>query len=256
MLKLIRKLGRRAGSDAFSAPIEPDRRVVYAVGDIHGRHDLLSRLLERILDDFGDASSAPLVVFLGDYVDRGDGARETIETLRRLTRGGEVEPVFLMGNHEQMLLRFLREPDTGAHWLRNGGLQTLASYGIAPGGRLLDEPDAAAAVRDALRQAMGPDLDFIESLRLCHHAGNVFFAHAGADPAVPTEEQDVQTLLWGSPRFQETVRADGVWVVHGHFVVDRPMAEGGRIAVDTGAYFSGRLTAARIAPGRVDFIQG
>lgn len=253
MLNLIRKLGRRAGTEAFSAPIAPGERVVYAVGDIHGRHDLLSRLLGRIVDDFGDASGAP-VVFLGDYIDRGDGARETIAALRRLISGGAVEPVFLMGNHEQMLLRFLRDPSTGAHWLRNGGLQTLASYGIAPGGRFRNQADAAA-LRDALRAAMGPDLDFIESLRLCHHAGNVFFAHAGADPAVPTEEQDVETLLWGSRRFHETPRADGVWVVHGHFVVDTPAAEGGRIAIDTGAYYSGRLTAARIAPGTVDFIQ-
>ncbi len=257
MLNLIRKLGRRAGGEAFSAPLEPGEGVIYAVGDVHGRHDLLACLLERILDDFralAGAPAPPRVVFLGDYIDRGDGSRETIAALRDLARGGDIAPVFLMGNHEQMLLRFLREPTTGPHWVRNGGLQTLASYGIALVGSS-QGPEDVAAVRDALREAMGRDLDFIESLRLCHHAGNVFFAHAGADPDIPTEEQDVQTLLWGSRRFGETVRADGMWVVHGHFVVDHPTAENGRIAVDTGAYFSGRLTAARIAPGDVRFIQ-
>ncbi len=231
--------------------------MIYAVGDVHGRHDLLERLLARIVEDFRASGGAPgpaRVVFLGDYVDRGDGARETIAALRALAGGGDIAPLFLMGNHEEMLLRFLREPATGAHWVRNGGLQTLASYGIAPGGTFQSEEDAVA-VRDALREAMGRDLDFLESLQLCHHAGNVFFAHAGADPDVPTDEQDVQTLLWGSRRFQETVRADGMWVVHGHFVVDHPAAENGRIAIDTGAYFSGRLTAARIAPGDVRFIQ-
>ena len=253
MRNLIRRLAGRSGRETFSAPIDPGDAVIYAVGDVHGRHDLLARLVERIVEDAG-AVAPPAVVFLGDYVDRGEGARETIDLLRALARDGGIAPVFLMGNHEQMLLRFLREPDTAPRWLRNGGLQTLASYGV-PGAGSAHGAEAAIGLRDALLEALGPHLDFIESLRLCHRAGNVFFAHAGADPALPTEEQDVRTLLWGCRAFHETVRDDDVWVVHGHFVVDQPSAEAGRIAVDTGAYFSGRLTAARIAPGEVSFIQ-
>lgn len=257
MLTLIRKLRRRRGAAPFTAPIDAGGGVIYAVGDIHGRHDLLARLLERIRADAASLPGPPRVVFLGDYIDRGEGARQTIELLRAVAARGEVEPVFLMGNHEQMLLRFLREPAEGDRWLRNGGLQTLMSYGVGVGGGIggLRTVDEALRVRDALIAALGAHLDFIEALRPCHRAGNVFFAHAGADPAVPTDEQEIDTLLWGCPGFHATDRADGVWVVHGHFVVQRPAAERGRIPVDTGAYFSGRLTAARIAGGEVGFLE-
>lgn len=254
MLTLIRKLRRRARSDAFTAPIETGGRVVYAVGDIHGRHDLLERLLGTIIADAGTCAEAPRIVFLGDYIDRGDGARQTIDLLRRLAGQGGVEPVFLMGNHEQMLLRFLGEPSAGDRWLRYGGLQTLMSYGVGDVTILRDAEDALR-VREELIEAMGAHLGFIESLRVCHQAGNVFFSHAGADPAVPTDDQEIDTLLWGCGRFHESDRADGIWVVHGHFVVDRPRVDRGRIAVDTGAYFSGRLTAARIADGEVTFLE-
>lgn len=259
MLGLIRKLRRREEPEPFTAPILPGGRVIYAVGDIHGRHDLLDRLLEKILEDAAGSADAagtprPLIVFLGDYIDRGEGARQAIELLRAFAGRDEAEPIFLMGNHEQMLLRFIEDPSAGTRWLRYGGLQTLLSYGIG-GVTSLSDPDHAARLRDEVVSAMGEDLQFIEGLAVCHRIGNVFLAHAGADPTVPTDVQQTATLLWGSERFHGTVRRDGVWVAHGHFVVDQPLAEQGRIAVDTGAYFSGRLTAARIADGDVRFLQ-
>ncbi len=255
VLKLIRKLRRRAAAEPFAAPVDPGAGVIYAVGDVHGRHDLLARLLERVLADAAGSPGPPRVVFLGDYIDRGEEVRETVELLRGLEARGEVAPVFLMGNHEQMLLGFLRDPAEGDRWLRYGGLQTLMSYGVGglPGLRAGDE---APRVRDELIAAMGPHLAFIEALRPAYQAGNVLFAHAGADPAIPPEEQPVDTLLWGCESFHRVDRSDGVWVVHGHFVVDEPAAERGRIPVDTGAYFSGRLTAARIGGGEVSFLQG
>ena len=154
-----------------------------------------------------------------------------------------------------MLLRFLHDPSTGPRWLKYGGLQTLMSYGVGGVGNLRAEGEAVR-LRGALIEALGLHLGFIEKLQVSHHAGNLFFAHAGADPALPTDEQEVEALLWGSKSFQTTDRDDGVWVVHGHFVVELPAAEHGRIAVDTGAYFSGRLTAARIAGGEVTFLEG
>jgi serine/threonine protein phosphatase 1 len=153
-----------------------------------------------------------------------------------------------------MLLRFLREPDSGRNWLRFGGLQTLMSYGIASAANMRGA-DGAARVAKELAGALGPHLDFIEALRLTHRSGNLLFAHAGADPALPADEQEVATLLWGCPAFLETDRDDGVWVVHGHTIVDQPVAVRGRISIDTGAYFSGRLTAARIMDGEVSFLQ-
>jgi serine/threonine protein phosphatase 1 len=259
VLGLIRKLRRREQPEPFTAPVQPGGRLVYAVGDIHGRHDLLERLLEKVLADAaasGDAAGVarPCIVFLGDYIDRGEGARQTVALLRGFAGRDEAEPVFLMGNHEEMLLRFIRDPSTGARWLRNGGLQTLLSYGVR-GVTSLSDPDDATRLRDELVSALGPDLAFIEGLVACHRVGNVFFAHAGADPGVPTDEQERGTLLWGTERFQGAVRSDGVWVVYGHFVVDQPFAAEGRIAVDTGAYYSGRLTAARISDGDIRFLQ-
>ena len=252
MLGLIRKRLARRG--LAPVPAVHCSGVIYAVGDVHGRHDLLIRLLERIFEDAAANETTPRIVFLGDYIDRGENARDTIERLIELAERPEAETVFLMGNHEQMLLRFLRNPASGPRWLRNGGLQTLMSYGVGGIANLHVEAEALR-LRGALIEALGPHLGFIEGLLESHHDGNLFFAHAGADPALPTDEQDVATLLWGCERFLTTERDDGVWVVHGHFVVDRPTAEHGRIAVDTGAYFSGRLTAARIADGEVTFLE-
>ena len=96
--------------------------------------------------------------------------------------------------------------------------------------------------------------DFIERALLCHQSGNVFFVHAAADPMLPPESQTPETLLWGHPEFPARRRGDGRWVVHGHVVVNEPMARDGIIAIDTGAYFSHRLTAARIEPGKVSFL--
>jgi serine/threonine protein phosphatase 1 len=253
VLNKIRKHWVRAAGARFPAPT-PSGGVIYAVGDVHGRHDLLSRLLDRILEDANASNLTPKIVFLGDYIDRGEHSRETIDLLISLADQTAVETVFLMGNHEQMLLGFLRDPDTGPRWLRNGGLQTLMSYRVGSSGNLRADGEALR-VRSALIEALGRHLGFIEGLRVSHHDGNLFFAHAGADPALPTDEQDIATLLWGCESFRITDRDDGVWVVHGHFVVERPVAERGRIAVDTGAYFSGRLSAARITDGAVTFLQ-
>ncbi|MGF1503305.1 MAG: metallophosphoesterase family protein [Paracoccaceae bacterium] len=232
--------------------IAPDRPV-FAIGDVHGRADLLIALLERILEDSADLSAPPEVVFLGDYVDRGENSRDTLELLSTVSAWPEIDPVFLMGNHEQMLLRFLDAPEEGQRWFRVGGLQTLLSYGVGAYEGMQD-PDELAQVRDELAEALGAHQDFIEDLRLCHLNGNVFFTHAGADPALAPAAQDPRALLWGHPEFARMPRGDGLWVVHGHTVVEAPSVEGGRIALDTGAYFSGRLTAARLEPGRIRFL--
>jgi serine/threonine protein phosphatase 1 len=252
MLKFIRKRWARATSVQFSTPIQAGG-VIYAVGDVHGRYDLLSRLLDRIFEDAKAFELTPKIVFLGDYIDRGENARDAVDLLLALADQTEVETVFLMGNHEQMLLGFLRDPALGSRWLRNGGLQTLMNYAVGSSGAVRTDSELLRLQR-ALIEALGPHLGFIEGLRLSHRDGNLFFSHAGADPALPTDEQDIATLLWGCESFRTTDRNDGVWVVHGHFVVERPVAERGRIAVDTGAYFSGRLTAARIVGGDVAFL--
>ncbi|EYD70408.1 metallophosphoesterase [Limimaricola hongkongensis] len=218
----------------------------HAIGDVHGRLDLLAPLLRRIARR---GSDHPIVV-LGDMIDRGP---DSAGVLRLLHHWRHEQLVCLAGNHEAMMLGFLADPvRRAALWLRNGGTESLGSFGIAPPD--LATPGAAAECAAALSRALGPMENWLRGLPLRWSSGNVVAVHAALDPARPPGMQDEKTLLWGHPRFAGTPRRDGLWVVHGHVVQDAPSAEGGRIAVDTGAWFTGRLTAARIAEGAVDFV--
>lgn len=239
----------------FSAPMAPGEPLA-VIGDIHGRADLLDRLLEKL------AGSAPdhRVIFVGDYIDRGDQSAQVLERLRSLQQDshGDPAPICLTGNHEVMLLAFLDGPaESGARWLRFGGLQTMASYGITPpAGQDVTEAEWLAA-RDGLRAAMGPQTEeWLRGLPYQWQSGNVATVHAAADPARPMSEQDPETLAWGHRAFESEPRSDGIWIVHGHTVVDSPLQAQGRLSIDTGAYATGRLTAALIGPdGSLDYLQ-
>ncbi|APG48966.1 metallophosphoesterase family protein [Phaeobacter porticola] len=224
------------------AAIDPGLRF-YVIGDVHGCDDLLAQLLEQL-------DPGVPVVCLGDYVDRGE---QSSAVLRRLMAQPEVTA--LMGNHESMLLDFLRDPSANAAaWLRSGGLQTLASFDV--GG--ISERSSEMALKkaaDTLADAMGGEMiEWLRNLPLSCQFGNVFVAHAGADPGAPVTTQSRQALLWGHREARLTPRSDGVWVVHGHWIVSEPIVEEGRIALDTGAFATGRLTAAELRPGSVQFI--
>ena len=160
-----------------------------------------------------------------------------------------------MGNHERMMLEFLDDPaGRGARWLGNGGLQTLASFGIGGLGArpaLEDMTKASEALAVALPDGMEA---WLRALPLMWRSGNLVCVHAGMNPAKPPEAQEASTLLWGHPKFLSQPRRDGLWVVHGHTIVEAPEAQAGRIAVDTGAYHSGRLTAAALSAGQCRFL--
>ncbi|MEM7508627.1 MAG: metallophosphoesterase family protein [Pseudomonadota bacterium] len=246
------KLFRQQKAAQFDAPIQAERRV-YAVGDIHGRFDLLGEIIDKILQDAGDFDGVPQIVFLGDHIDRGESSREVLEFLMAVSDWPEVEAIFLLGNHEQMLLDFLTDASTGARWLRYGGLQTLMSYGTPTYGPV-HQPGTLEQIREDLIDAMGPHRGFLDSMGLMHRNGNLLFAHAGANPNLSLQAQDERSLIWGHPRFFDQVRDDGIWVVHGHTVVEEPIIEKGRISVDTGAYFSNRLSAVRLEGDSVKFL--
>ncbi|MBY8977316.1 serine/threonine protein phosphatase [Rhodobacteraceae bacterium NNCM2] len=248
---MLRLFGNRKPT-RFDAPIEVERRI-YAVGDIHGRLDLLTDLVDEIRSDARAYDGTPEIVFMGDYIDRGEDSRAVLDFLMALRADPAFDVTFLMGNHERMMLDFLLVPEMGARWLRFGGLQTLMSYGTSTHGSV-NEPGALEKIQAGLIKALGPHRDFIEQMKLSHMSGNVLFAHAAANPGRPADGQSDDCLLWGHPKFFDQIRDDGVWVVHGHTVVDEPSAENGRIAVDTGAYFSNRLTAARLDGGEVVFL--
>jgi Calcineurin-like phosphoesterase len=235
-------------------PKVPDGELVYAVGDIHGRADLLADLLRQIETDAAKRpASKKMLVFVGDYVDRGPDSRGVVETLLQ-DLPDNFDARFLKGNHEAMLLDFIAEPDRLEHWRRNGGAATMESYGVDVAGLLA--ADASPLVWHAVFTAKLPEahLAFYESLRLCVSAGDYFFVHAGVRPGVPLEAQDETDLIWIRREFLDATEPFGAVVVHGHTPVDAPVVKPNRVAIDTGAVFTGRLTALRLQDGEQGFL--
>jgi serine/threonine protein phosphatase 1 len=228
------------------AQVDPSERL-YAIGDIHGRLDLLKALLEQIEADaasFCDARRAR-VIFLGDYVDRGDQSCQVLELLSQLHTEHPELCEFLMGNHERAMLDFLENPIHAAQWLDWGGRQTLTSYGVALPGR---EPGRKMLLetRDALYARAKSHLPFLNALHLYTVSGDVICAHAALDPKLPLQDQPQEALLWGQVPSGEPSGMAGKRLIHGHFDGFEPVVEPHRICVDTGAYYSGRLTALRL----------
>jgi len=241
----ITRLGKRRFR--FSAPIDPDHSFA-AIGDIHGHDDLLEALLDKLETE---APGLPLVC-LGDYVDRGPDSAKVLRRLLELEQGrGPGEMVCLMGNHEAMMIDFLHLPNSKwPLWSRNGGRETLRSFGIDP-----DDGSSPEQLSAALRDRAGGELlDWIAHRPLIWRNGNIVASHAGGDPTRPIEPHRGHGLLWGHPKLFSTPRKDDLWVVHGHFIRTAPEFHDGRIGIDTGAFQTGRLTAAIIEPGHVRFL--
>ena len=222
---------------------------MFLIGDVHGRDDLLVELLDRY------PHHAKHLVFLGDLVDRGEESAQVLTRVKALT-DRTTNIICLRGNHEEMLLEFLRTPqETGPRWLASGGLQTLASFGVG-GLSAHSKGPALEAAAEALAVAMGPDLQtWIETRPTFWQSGSLVAVHAAADPGLPMTAQDDETRLWGHPGFFAAPRRDGLWVAHGHTVTDAPTCAHSRISLDTGAWYTGRLTGALVEPdGNVEFV--
>jgi len=258
--KVKRRDGRLAAARGVFDPSQvtaklPEGELLYAVGDIHGRPDLLGSLLREIEADAVDRKAAKkTLVFLGDYVDRGPDSFGVIEMLLNgLPEGFDAD--FLKGNHEALLLDFLDGKGQLDHWLLNGGGATMASYGVDIGGL-----DAAGAPPEMWRQAFAaalPEahLDFFRRLRLTVPVGDYLFVHAGVRPGVPLEAQREDDLIWIRDEFLSATEPFDKIVVHGHTPVREPVVLPNRIGVDTGAVFTGRLTALRLQDGELGFLE-
>lgn len=235
--------------------VAPEGRRIYAVGDIHGRADLLTKLLKQLQADAlgGNYKGQPILIFLGDYIDRGLQSKEVIDILL-----GELvspfETYFLKGNHEAAMLQFLREPSAGPRWAEYGGAETLASYGVrTPRSRVAAE-EWATASEDLNRVLPAEHLRFLARLQVSVRLGDYLFVHAGVRPGVDIDRQTEYDLLWIRDDFLNDSRPLGVTVVHGHTPATHPYKDARRVGLDTGAYLSGRLTAARFEQDKVDFI--
>ena len=222
----------------------PPGHAVYAIGDIHGRADLLDVLLDRISSDAArhPADETRTLVFLGDYIDRGTASRGVVDRLLSDPLPG-FATIRLLGNHEEALLDFVEGLAGAMDWLGYGGLETLLSYGV-PLRALPNDPDRVRELRSALVAALPPEhLAFYRSLLLSHASGDYVFVHAGVRPGVAFEDQHRADLLWIRDEFLAARDPlPGKVVVHGHTICDLPQDRGHRVNVDTGAFVSGRLT--------------
>lgn len=223
-------------------------RLIYAVGDIHGRRDLLQLLVRKIAVDAiaSGVSTQPMLIFLGDYVDRGPESAGVASYILALRALGGFEVRCVKGNHEQTLLRFLEDSAIGPTWLDHGGGATLASYGVMTPAMRGDK-SGWEATRIAFQKALPADhLAFYTALERGFTIGDYFFVHAGVRPGVALADQTEQDLLWSRAEFLAEKKPFEKIIVHGHTPVDTAHVGPIRVSIDTGAYATGILTAVRL----------
>ena len=266
-------------------PRTPKDTVIYAIGDIHGSSPLLEEIIDAIrIDARGRRAGRRVVVFLGDYVNRGSDSRAVVELALDPGLPG-FEIVALRGNNEDLLLRFLDgELSVGAHWLDYGGVETMSHYGMAVVSPRTRDPAELEALRwrsEAMpdygvgsREPRGPEqaalerlrrdfaatlprrhLEFFRALRVAHREGDYYFAHAGIRPGVPLEGQTDLDRMWIRQSFLDSDADHGAVVVHGHSIAPAPEVRHNRIGIDTGAYRSGVLTCLVLEGSERAFLQ-
>lgn len=222
----------------------PQNHRLYCIGDIHGRLDLLQEVHRKIAADVSDYDGIKILVYLGDYIDRGAQSKQVIDCLLD-DNFPDFEKVFLMGNHEQVLLQFLSSKDASiAHeWFKFGGLSTLASYGVNLRG--IPTTKDLERLRTEFREKFSAaHRNFFERLALNYEIGGYFFVHAGVRPKIKLHRQRPEDMLWIREEFLNSGVFHGRVIVHGHSVSDEPEIRPNRIGLDTGAYATGRLTCA------------
>ena len=247
MLNFFRRWGERADRPP---PSVGENVRVYAIGDIHGRVDLLEALLDLIARD--EAGRPPLprqLILLGDLVDRGSCSKQVVERAMALT-----DTRFIKGNHEELFIAAARGSARHAGYFRRiGGVETLASYGLAAEAcAAMDDP---ALARWMLNHVPRAHVDFLDGFMDRLTVGDYLFVHAGIRPRVPLEAQKAEDLRWIREEFL-THRGDhGRMVVHGHSITAEVEERPNRIGIDTGAWRSGRLTAIGLEGSRRWFLQ-
>jgi serine/threonine protein phosphatase 1 len=239
---MLARLFRSAPSGPAAAAVPRGTRV-YAIGDVHGRLDLLQDLHRQISDHAREYPAARrVVVHIGDYIDRGYQSRQTLDYLLDSPLPG-FDMIHLLGNHERTMLEFLDDVAVGAAWLRYGGRETLFSYDIEWDRDLAGDEDGLRRIQRDLRHRL-PERHrrFLSDLPLTHEEGDYLFVHAGVRPGIPLERQVADDLLWIREEFLNSTADHGKVVVHGHSISEEPVLRPNRVGIDTGAFATGRLT--------------
>lgn len=229
----------------------PAQTRIYAVGDIHGRADLLRETLERLDEDLLRRPVEYAVeIFLGDYIDRGPASKDVIDLLA--ARMVQNHSICLRGNHEELMETFLQNPRALASWLKLGGLETLMSYGV------VTRSDGDASIAD-IHQRFCRALPkthrlFMQCLKPWICCGDYLFVHAGIRPGVPLDQQAMGDLLWIREEFLGFSPQHSKYIVHGHTPVAHPDVRSNRMNIDTGAWRSGTLTCAVLEGTSIQFL--
>ena len=245
---MIRRLLNRVR--AKKAPHLPDGVRIYAIGDVHGRADLLDRIISLIdADIVARPIARPIFLFVGDYIDRGPASRDVLDLLVNGAKGREM--VFLRGNHDVFLLNFIENPALLRDWSKIGGLETLMSYGVQPS--LNADATAQKELAKALKDALPADhRKFLSDLDVSFSCGNYFFVHAGVRPGIPLAKQSEDDMLWIRDEFLLHEEDFGKIIVHGHTPVHEIDIRPYRINIDTGAYVTGRLSCVILEEDRIE----
>eukprot|EP01037_Dinobryon_pediforme_P001774 gene1774-1804_t len=241
MISKLRSLLRSAPAPApIATRLAPGARV-YAIGDIHGRADLLGMMIDAIeADDAARAPADTTVILLGDLVDRGPDSAGVIARAREWGRQRKVR--YLQGNHEEMFLNGMTDLGVLRHFLRYGGRETLLSYPITPEEyHVATLEDVQALMAERVPKA---DLDFMRGMENLIRIGDFVFVHAGIRPGVALEDQSTGDLRWIRGEFIEDTAPRDFAVVHGHTITAEPQMTPVRIGIDTGAFASGLMISA------------
>lgn len=229
-----------------SAPPKPPATAknvrLYAVGDIHGRADLLDTLLHSIRKDLKGFSGASELILLGDYVDRGPDTKGIIDRIL----AGKLpcdRQIFLRGNHEDAMLGFADDFRDSENWLSYGGIETLESYGLPVRDLMAQKDDPLGRLRKAMVKTVPADhMRLLRRLPFSYTQGDYLFVHAGIRPKVPLKAQNFDDFMWIRDEFLSHKKPFERFVVHGHTITDKPDVQMNRIGIDTGAYRTGILT--------------
>lgn len=234
----------------YSMPAETR---AYAIGDIHGRLDLLLIMHTLILEDAAAVNCRKVLIYLGDYVDRGRDTKGVLDCLIDKPLSG-FEIVHLKGNHEDLMLQYLSGEMEGGAWLMNGGDATFRSYGLTVD-YFVTEAELDAVRGDFLDALPATHLAFLNELQHCHQVGDYFFVHAGVRPGVPLAAQKPEDLMWIREDFLGSDEPFEKQIIHGHSIMPEVDVCNNRIGIDTGAFMSGKLTCAVIDGSAVRFLQ-
>lgn len=239
---LKRLFGKKAGKSYLDHAVIPDGRRVYAIGDIHGRNDLLQQLLDQISeDDAARGHAESEIIFLGDLVDRGPDSAGVIETAMRL-KDEKTNVRFLMGNHEEVYLAAARGSEKATRFFtRIGGKETILSYEISMKEYMdLDNEMLALRLPDLFPAS---HVAFVNGFEDQIIVGDYAFVHAGIRPEVPLSEQKPKDLRWIREEFLSATQLHEKMIVYGHTINEEVVEQSNRIGIDTGAYYSEKLTA-------------